>query len=389
MTPQKKILFFVTEDWYFCSHRLSLAVAARAAGYDVTVVTRVRKHGERIRSVGLRLIPFEMVRRGRNPFVETSHILRLARIYRTVEPDIVHHVGLKPIFYGTVAARISKRPKVINAMGGLGYVFVSGDHRNKWLRKIARRVFISIAAEQRSRLILQTRHDRDQLCRLGMSPERIRVIAGAGVDIGEFKASVEPVGVPIVLMASRLLWDKGVGEFVQAANALRARGTRARFVVVGSPDPDNPGAIPIEQLEAWQQQGSIEWLGERNDMPAVFSACSLFCLPTVYGEGVPKVLLEAAASGRPIVATDLPGCLEVVRQSENGLLVPQKDPAALADAIDYLLKNPEVRRRMGAAGRAIAENEFTADRVIQETFAVYEELLAESRGDGLRDQKRN
>lgn len=388
MTPQKKILFFVTEDWYFCSHRLSLAVAARAAGYDVTVVARVHKHGERIRNAGLRLIPFEMVRRGRNPFIEISHIVRLARIYRSIAPDIVHHVGLKPIIYGTVAARISKRPKVINAMGGLGYVFVSGDHRNKWLRKIARRVFISIADERRCRLILQTRHDRDQLCRSGMSPDRIRVIAGAGVDIGEFRASAEPVGVPIVLMASRLLWDKGVGEFVQAVNALRARGTRARFVVVGSPDPDNPASIPAEQITEWQRLGSVEWWGERDDMPAVLADSNIVCLPS-YGEGIPKVLLEAAACGRPIVATDLPGCREVVRQSENGLLVPQKDPAALADAIDYLLKNPEVRRRMGAAGRAIAENEFTADRVIQETFAVYEELLAESRGDGLRDQKRN
>jgi glycosyltransferase involved in cell wall biosynthesis len=375
-TGQRKILFFVTEDWYFCSHRLPLGIAAREAGYQVAVLTRVQDHGARIEAAGLRLIPIKLARGGRNPLAEGLALWRLYRALRRERPDLLHNVALKPVLYGTLAARLAGVPRIVNALAGLGHIFADSG-RARGLRWAVQRAFRWLLNGNRSRVIVQNPDDLRLLMAVGaLSAERAVLIRGSGVDLTEFRPGPEPEGTPVVALAARLLWDKGVGEFVEAARRLKAEGVAARFVLVGDADAENHSAIPIRQLEAWKDSGAVEWWGKRDDMPAVFAACHIVCLPSYYGEGVPKVLLEAAAAGKPIVTTDRPGCREAVRDGDNGLLVPAKDAGALAQALRTLLADPSLRARMGARGREIAESGFSVERVVAETLAVYRTLLA-------------
>jgi glycosyltransferase involved in cell wall biosynthesis len=225
-------------------------------------------------------------------------------------------------------------------------------------------------------LLLQNREDRDLLVAdVGVLPEKTTIIRGSGVDIHEFQATAELPGVPIVLLSSRMLWIKGISDFVDAAKLLRARGVNARFVLAGDTDLGSPGAIPREKLQEWQNAGSVEWWGHQQSMPQMLQQATLVCLPSHGGEGVPKALIEAAASERAIVATDVPGCRDIVRHGINGLLVATKNPAALADAIATLLNDASLRAEMGRRGRKIAVNEFSEEKVIQQTLALYRKLL--------------
>lgn len=370
-----KLLYFITEDWYFCSHRLPLALAAQDAGYDVAVVTHVNEHGEAIRRAGIRLIPFNLSRRGMNLLSEVAMLTRLIVLYRKEKPDLVHHVAMKPVLYGSLAARLSGVPRVVNALAGLGYVFTSDEPKARLLRLVIGGAFRGILNIRRSRLILQNQDDRAMFIRKRfINGEKIRLIRGSGVDTDVFSPSPEPSDIPVVMLASRILWDKGIKEFVEAARRLKARGIDARFVLVGDPDPHNPLAIQKEQLTTWQEEEVIEWWGWRDDMSAVLAQSHIVCLPS-YREGLPKVLLEAAASGRPIVTTNTPGCREIVKNGENGLLVPVFSTAELADALQLLIEKPELRKKMGTKGREIAMNEFTVAKVVLETMKVYGELL--------------
>ena len=370
-----KLLYFITEDWYFCSHRLPLALAAQVAGYDVAVVTRVNEHGEAIRRAGIRLIPFNLSRQSMNPLSEMAVLARLAVIYRKERPDLVHHVAMKPVLYGSLAARLSGVPYVVNALAGMGYVFSSDQLMSRLLRPAIGKAFRMLLSSGRSRLILQNTDDCDLFVRKRyINEDRIRLIRGSGVDTAVFSPTPEPAGISLVMLTSRMLWDKGIKEFVEAARQLKTRGVEARFVLVGDSDPHNPSAIPNEQLTAWQEEGVIEWWGRRDDMPAVLAQAHIVCLPS-YREGLPKVLLEAASCGRPIIATDTPGCREVVRNGENGLLVPVRSTVELSDAIQSLIENPELRQKMGVRGREIAMNEFPVGKVVAETMMVYRELL--------------
>lgn len=371
-----KLLYFVTEDWYFCSHRLPLAVAARQAGYDVGVITRVRSHGAIIEAAGLRLIPLELDRGGRNPLTEGLAIARLVRILRRERPDLLHNVALKPVLYGTIAARLAGVPRWVNALAGLGHIFVD-EARAGVLRLVVQGAFRRLLDAGTARVIVQNPDDRARLAGLGvLDPARAVLIRGSGVDLREFRPSPETAGPPLVLLAARMLWDKGVAEFVAAASRLRAEGCRARFVLAGDADAENHAAIPAEQLHTWQKEGVVEWWGKKSDMAAVIGACHIACLPSYYGEGVPKFLLEAAAAGKAIVTTDMPGCREVVHDRDNGLLVPPRDVSALVSALRLLIEDGQLRRRMGQRGREIAEREFSVERVVQETLAVYRSLLA-------------
>ncbi|MHB8828650.1 MAG: glycosyltransferase family 4 protein [Syntrophales bacterium] len=370
-----KLLYFVTEDWYFCSHRLPLALAAQDAGYDVAVVTHVNEHGEAIRRAGIRLIPFNLSRRGMNPLSELAVLARLIAVYRKEKPDIVHHVAMKPVLYGSLAARLSGVPHVVNALAGLGYVFTSDQPKAKLLRPVIGSVFSMLLNSRRSRLILQNKDDRSLFIRKQfISEERIRLIRGSGVDPAVFSPTPESAGIPVVMLASRMLWDKGIKEFVEAARQLKTRSVYARFVLVGDTDPHNPATIKKEQLISWHTEGVVEWWGRHDDMPEILAQAHIVCLPS-YREGLPKVLLEAASCGRPIVTTDTPGCRDVVRNGESGLLVPVRSTVELADAIQRLIASPELRRKMGARGREIVVNEFAIEKVISETLTVYEELL--------------
>lgn len=371
-----KLLYFITEDWYFCSHRLPLALAAQGAAYDVAVVTHVNEHGEAIRRAGIRLIPFNLSRRGMNLLSELAVLARLTALYRKEKPDLVHHVAMKPVLYGSLAAKLTDVPYVVNALAGMGYVFTSDEPMARLLRPAISKAFRVLLNSSRSRLILQNQDDRGMFIRKRfIDEERIRLIRGSGVDTAVFSPTPEPSGIPVVMLASRMLWDKGIKEFVEAARQLKDRGIDARFVLVGDTDPHNPSAIQKKQLIAWHSEGVIEWWGHREDMPTVFSESHIICLPSFYGEGVPKVLIEAAASGRPIVTTNTPGCREIVKNGENGLLVPVRSTMELADAISSLIENKELRQKMGARGREIVMSEFAVEKVVSETMTVYRELL--------------
>jgi glycosyltransferase involved in cell wall biosynthesis len=375
MKNQLKLLYFVAEDWYFCSHRLPLAIAAQKAGYDVVVVTRVNKHAELIRSHGLQLIHIDISRRSRNPIVELSVIRRLTSIYLEQKPDIVHHVALKPVLYGAIAARIAAVPAVISALAGLGFLFVSKHKKAMILRPLVEVAFRMLLNRRTTRVILQNPDDMALLIkRKILSPERAVLIRGSGVDTTQFKAVSEPDGLPLVVLASRMLWDKGVEDFVKAAQQLKREGVAAKFVLIGDGDPDNPASISHDQLEAWQQEGSVEWWGRQSDMPSIFANTHITCLPSAYGEGVPKVLIEAAACGRPIVTTDTPGCREIVIDGKNGFLVPIKDVNSLAVALRQLIQDQALRKKMGTLGREIVEREFSIEHVVAQTLNLYSQV---------------
>ncbi|OIR06778.1 N,N'-diacetylbacillosaminyl-diphospho-undecaprenol alpha-1,3-N-acetylgalactosaminyltransferase [mine drainage metagenome] len=373
-----KLLFLVTEDWYFCSHRLPVARAAKAAGYEVVVATRVSAHADAITAEGFKLIAIGLRRSSRNPWRELGAILEIAGIYRRERPDLVHHVALKPALYGAIAARLARVPAVVNALAGLGFVFASASRKARLLRPwVVGALRLSIDAKG-SALIVQNPDDRKMLVEAGVvRAARVRLIRGSGVDIRRFALSPEPAGTPLVMLPSRLLWDKGVGEFVAAAKLLRERGVAARFALVGDSDPETAAAIPVGQLQAWQSGGAVEWWGRREDMPAVLASSHVVCLPSYRGEGLPKVLLEAAACGRPLVATDVPGCREIVIDGGNGLLVPPRDAPALAEAIGRLLADPGLRAAMGRRGRELVETEFSEERVVAQTLALYRELAGQ------------
>jgi glycosyltransferase involved in cell wall biosynthesis len=370
MSAQRhKLLFFVTEDWFFVSHRLAVAVAAKRAGYAVSVVTRVRKHGDIIRAAGLTLIPFENSRRSLNPFGDLWTLVRLMRLMRREKPDVVHHVAIKPVLYGSIAARLAGTPRVINQLAGMGWLVATGGGAARWLKLAVCRALGLVLRS--GTVLVENPDDAKVLVRMGVPEGRIGRLAGSGVDLQRFSPHPEPGGIPVVLLSARLLWPKGVGEFVAAARLLKERGISARFLLAGEPDLGNAAAVPREQIDKWVAEGVVEYLGYVADMPRLLASSSIACMPSYYGEGVPMALVEAAAAARPIVTTDMPGCRDVVRDGDNGLLVPPRNALALAEALARLIQDPKLRREMGSRGRLRAEHEFGVDQIVAQTLAVY------------------
>ncbi|KAA0218537.1 MAG: glycosyltransferase family 1 protein [Lautropia sp.] len=370
--PRPRLLFVVTEDWYFRSHRLALAKAAIAAGFDVAVATRVANHAGAIEELGVRVVPFAIDRGGMNLLRDALTIARLAILYRRERPDIVHHVAMKPVLYGSLAARMAGVRRIVNALAGMGWLFTAERSAQGRLPAVVGRLMRSAL---RSTCVIVQNPDDAAAVAEQWSPADLRVIRGAGVDCHAFTPVPTPPEPPLVVLPARMLADKGVNEFVDAARMVKASGHLARFALVGAPDPANPASIPVTQLAAWRDEGSVEWWGHREDMPAVYAQAHLVCLPS-YREGLPKSLLEAAACGLPIVAADVTGCREVVRDGYNGLLVPPRDAAALSAALLRLIAEPNTRKLMGARGRQRARQEFAQERIVAETIAVYRELLA-------------
>jgi glycosyltransferase involved in cell wall biosynthesis len=373
-----KILFVVTEDWYFCSHRLPLAVAAAQSGCEVVVSTRLTGHRQSIESSGIRIVPLmQMKRSSLNFFREIATFFELFFIFKRERPNLVHLVALKPVLYGSLAAKLLGIPVRVSALGGLGFVFSSQRFLARLLRPLLLLMFRFLFNNPRSRLILQNQDDlRLLMNEAGIKFCGIRLIRSAGVDLNDYVFCDLPTGVPLVMLASRMLWDKGVGEFVQAAHIIKARGIEARFVLVGEPDAENPSSVSFEQLNEWHEIGVIEWWGHCTDMPKILSQSTIVCLPSYYGEGVPKVLIEAMACGRPIVTTDMPGCKDLVVDQKNGLLVIPKDSIGLAESLSKLVLDRSLCQEMGTEGRRISEKEFSVKQVIGETLVVYDELLS-------------
>ena len=368
------LMMLVTEDFYFRSHRLELARAARDAGMKVSIVTLAQDNGKWINDEGFNYfpIPFVKGRSRRQPLREMAAIVKLAHLYRRERPNIVHHVALMPIIYGSWAARLARIPAVLNAFAGLGSTCIADGWRWKIVRAALK------ASLRNSCVVIQNTDDCEQLIRERIiTRDQAVIIRGVGVDLSAFSPVAEVNGIPVIIQACRMLRDKGVHEFVQAARLLKKQGIPGRCVLVGRIVPDNPSRISENQVRAWEREGVIEWWGHRDDMATVLASAHVVVLPS-YREGLPKILLEACASGRAVIATAVPGCREIVRDGENGFLVPAKDPDALAKAMMVLLENPVLRMRMGSRGREIIEREFSAGQISRETLAVYGELLANS-----------
>ncbi|MES9892375.1 MAG: glycosyltransferase family 4 protein [Candidatus Thiodiazotropha sp.] len=374
--PNNRLILFVVNDaGFFLSHRLPLALAARKQGYDVCVATPPGDGVEQIKAEGLSYRQVSLSRSGANPLAELRTIWNLYRLYRELQPLIVHHVTIKPVLYGTLAARVAKVSAVVNAISGLGFVFLARG----WFSAMARSaVLISyrwLFSRKRLWVIVQNRDDYDYLLEKEcLSQDKIELIRGSGVDVDNFAMSTESDDLPLVVLPGRMLWDKGVGEFVEAAQQLHRMGIKARFALVGGIDPNNPESVPAARLAEWAREGHVEWWGNRQDMPEIYSDAHIACLPS-YREGLPKVLLEAAATGRAIVATDVPGCREIVIEGENGLLVPARESRPLADALRRLIADPALRQSMGQKGRAMAEAEFSIHQVIERHLNIYQRAL--------------
>lgn len=370
----RTLLFLVSEDWYFCSHRLPIARAAKAAGAKVAVACRVRDHGDLIRKEGFDLFPIGLNRSGRNPLADLGTILALRKLYRQVRPDIVHQVALKPVLYGSIAAWLAGVPHVVNAMAGLGFVFISKGLFASLIRPVLATAFRVLLYRANSRLILQNGDDSALFqSRIGVRADRIAIIRGSGVDTNAFTPTPEPPGAVIASCVSRMLWDKGIGELVEAARLLRQRGVDITIRLVG-PTDDNPAAIPAQTLADWSREGVVEIAGPSKDIAGIYADSHLAVLPS-YREGLPKSLLEAAACGLPMIATDVPGCREVCRDGETGLLVPLQQAVPLADALERLAADPSLRRTLGAAARIAAETEFAEPVITGQTLALYESML--------------
>jgi glycosyltransferase involved in cell wall biosynthesis len=324
--------------------------------------------------MGIRYIPISMSRSGINPFSELFALYQLIRIYRRVKPARAHHFTIKAVIYGSIAAQIARVPVIVNAITGLGYVFTNAAWKARFLRTIVTRAYRWVLRRPNVRMIFQNPDDQHFFVtsRLIHAHQAI-LIRSSGVDTVRFVPTPEPEGDPIILLVARMLWDKGVGDLVEAGRLLREWGVPGKIVLVGGPDPGNPGSISETQLQAWHQEGTVQWWGhQESSMEKVWARCHIVALPSSYGEGVPTSLIEAAACGRPIVTTDAPGCRDVVRDGENGFLVPVRDSKALANALRSLIEDPALRARMGARGREMAVSEFSQQKVIQETLAVYD-----------------
>ncbi len=373
-----KLIFLVTEDWYFWAHRLPQARAARDAGFQVSVATRVDAHGELIRGEGFALHALKWRRGSINPLSGFAAITEIAGLYRRERPAIVHHVSQKPILLGSIAARMAKVPRIVNALTGLGFLFAASSMKARILRAVLLPVLHNIASRPGVRFLVENPDDGALLRRLSVVPDdRLVLIKGSGVDIGHYQALPEPIAEPIVIgCATRMLRIKGVGDVVAAFRLLRGRGSTTRLLLAGASDPENPAAIPQSELIAWGREPGIEWLGHVADIRQVWERSHIAVLASLGGEGIPMSLMEAAACGRPLVATDVPGCREIVIDGKTGLLAPADDPARLADALEALTHDAELRRRYGAAARDMVENGLDARTVGRETVAVYRDLLA-------------
>lgn len=377
---KKKILFLVTEDWYFVSHRLHIALALIEEGYEVLLAARFHGHRGMIEASGIRTIPVDIRRESRNILHELKTILELVRIYLREKPDITHHVATKPILYGSMAAIATCQPAYINAFAGLGFVFMASE---KPVKKVVRGLFVaayrSLFVSKAAHAIFQNPDDKALFEKLRIVKKRKAVlIKGAGVDTRQFACVKEPEGLVTIVLGARMLWDKGIGELAEAAAILNSKQVPCRILLAGIPDPANPQSISQDTLINWQKQGILEWIGFQKNMADILTHAHIAVLPS-YREGVPKFLLEAAGCGRPIVATDAAGCRDVVKHGFNGILVPPRNGAALAEALEILVNDPGLRTKMGRRSRQMVMAEFSNAIVQKATMTLYEKVLKPNR----------
>ncbi|MBD1920393.1 glycosyltransferase family 4 protein [Microcoleus sp. FACHB-831] len=371
-----KILLVANTGWYLYNFRLPLARFLRRQGTEVVLVSPWDAYVERLQAEGFRWIELQLSRRSVNPLVELLTILHLTFIYLRERPSAVHHFTIKCVLYGTIAAGLSGTKAVVNAVTGLGYIFISNDLKARILRPVIRFLYRQLLTAKRVRVVFQNMDDLQAFAKGKLIvPDQTVVIKSSGVDVKRFSprpSHPDAIPSPVVLFASRLLGDKGVIEFVQAARILKTKGYCATFQIAGAPDPGNPTAISETTLELWRNEGAVDLLGHTDKIENLIALSTIVVLPSHGGEGVPKILIEAGAMGKPLVATDVPGCRDVVNHGENGFLVPVKNARVLANAIEILLKDIQLCQAMGAAAREKVLREFDAQDVIRKTAKLYE-----------------
>lgn len=373
----KKLLFVANVDWFFLSHRLPIALKAQQAGFEVHIAAGITDKLSVLQGYGLIVHPLGLVRGGLGALNAVRTLIELRQIFRDVRPDLVHLVTIKPVLLGGVVARWLRVPALVSAVSGLGYVFTANGPVAILRRWVVGRIYSWALSHHNQIVIFQNPDDRDLLvASLGLSHAKVKMIRGSGVDLKQYAVESEPSGIPVVLFPARLLVDKGILEFVQAAVVLHAKGITARFALAGMVDSANPTSVSQAQLDSWLAKGVVEYWGYRTDMPQVIASANLVVLPS-YREGLPKVLLEAAASGRAVVTTDVPGCRDAIEPGVTGLLAPVGEAVGLARAVEQLLVNPEQRMAMGLAGRQLAEREFDVRAVVDKHLAIYHQLLAQ------------
>ncbi|MBJ7278466.1 glycosyltransferase family 4 protein [Marinobacter salarius] len=374
----KKILFVVNAPEFLLSHRLPIALAAREAGYDVHVASADGDAVRDIRHLALAHHTVAIARSGQNPLAEVGSIISLYRLFRELKPDLVHLITIKPVLYGGIAARLAGEPAVVAAISGLGTIFVAQSVGARARRILVSGLYRLAFSQRRLAVIFQNPDDRDGLLSIGaLRRDQVRMIRGSGANLANYAFVPEPQGTPVVVMAVRLLRDKGVYEFVEAARLLKARGVDVVMRLIGAPDSGNPTSVEKSEVDGWAAEGVVELPGYRTDIAHQYQSANIVCLPS-YREGLPKGLVEAAACGRAVVTTDVPGCRDAIEPDVTGVLVPVKNAQALADAIQALIETPERRLRMGKAGRELAEKAFSINRIVEQHLAIYKELL----GDG-------
>lgn len=371
-----RILYVVTEDWYFCSHRMPTARAARELGFDVAVATNVESHADAIRREGFRVLPIPAMRGLKGPLGNLMALFQLVMLYRREKPDIIHHIALVPTLFGSVAALLAGVKHSLATMTGLGLVFTSKKLRIRGVRAVVKPVLRWVLSRQSHDMVFQNSDDCEFFIRKKIiHPDQAHLIPGSGVDTEAFRPTPEPSGVFTAAFVGRMLRPKGVMEIIEAARLVRQKGVNIRILMVGTPDRLNPESLREGDLEQWQAEGLVEWVGFRDDIADIWRQAHVALLPS-YREGFPKSLLEAAACGRPMIASDVPGCREIVRHGSTGLLVPPQNGAALAEALISMAQDPEMRSRMGAEARVLVEANFSDTLIAVQMQALYLSLLA-------------
>jgi glycosyltransferase involved in cell wall biosynthesis len=372
-----RIAYVVTEDWYFTQHRLYMARAARDAGFEVHVLTRLGDCRHDIEREGFIPHHISWQRRSISPIANLSAVAEVRVKLKQIAPSVVHNVAIKPAVIGSAACLGMPGVGVVNGIMGLGSGFLQHSLKGRLLRSGLRLSFALLFNRKRTLVIVQNPDDRAALVATGVSDERIILIPGSGVDTELLQPTPEPEPPIRVAFVGRMLEDKGVRPLIDAHRQLREWGLGSELVLAGMPDPENPTSIALAELESWTKIPGVRWLGQVKNIEAVWTKCHIAVLPS-RGEGLPKSLLEAAAFGRPMVATDAPGCREIVRHGETGLLVPIDQPEPLANAIATLVNDADLRHRMGAAARALAVARFSAADIGRQTVEAYRSVLAVS-----------
>ena len=372
-----KLLFIINNSNFFLSHRLPVALAAKRSGFEVHIAAPHNNAEDKILKEGFYFHPVRIYRSSINPFKEILSFCDLYRLQKKLNPNIVHLVTIKPVIYGGISAQFAKVKNIVAAIPGLGSAFRENGFKGWLLWKVISCLYKAALHKENVTVIFQNGDDKKvitELCKL--SEDKTTLIPGSGVNLKEYQFLPEQEGAPVLIMASRLLKDKGVSEFINAAKILKNRGVSAEFWLAGEIDPENPTSITVNELNEWKKEGIVKILGFRSDIAALFSKSNIVIFPSSYREGLPKVLVEAAACGRAVITTDAPGSRDAIIPDKTGLLVPVRNAVAVADAAEYLINNPEIRKAFGKAGREFAEQVFDIENIVEEHLKIYRKLIS-------------